>query len=390
MNLIFGIILGLLILTFLVGIHELGHALAAKKNGVKLEEFGLGFPPNVFKFETKTDKILPKGTPIAINWIPLGGYVKLQGEHDSDSKKGDYGAASFWGKTQILFAGVAMNWLVAIVLFAVLAGFFGLPKILPNQFYFENDAMISGGEVIVTKIVEGLPAEKAGLERGDQIISINDEKVELNEDIAKFAKKNAGKTVEVKVIRNGEELSKTVAIRSKNEDGKGLLGVASDSNPQKIHATWSAPIVGLMTTVQLSAKTFEALGELAVNSVTGFVQKFSSNQEVQEVADKKLESAGESMAGPLSILGVLFPMAAEAGVSTIILLTALISLSLACMNVLPIPVLDGGRWLMLFVSRKIFKKVLSKEQEERIISYGVWVMLGLTAIVFVLDILRIF
>jgi regulator of sigma E protease len=83
-------------------------------------------------------------------------------------------------------------------------------------------------------------------------------------------------------------------------------------------------------------------------------------------------------------------MASEAGLPTLILLTALISLSLACMNVLPIPVLDGGRWLMLFVSRKIFRKTLSKEQEEKIISYGVFAMLGLTVVVFILDILRIF
>ena len=104
MNLIFGIIIGLAILTILVGLHELGHAMAAKKNGVKLKEYGLGFPPNIFKFNTKTDRILPKGTPVAINWIPLGGYVKLQGENDSDSGEGDYGAVSFLGKTQILLA----------------------------------------------------------------------------------------------------------------------------------------------------------------------------------------------------------------------------------------------------------------------------------------------
>ena len=109
MNLIIGIIVGLIVLTILVALHELGHALAAKHNGVKLEEFGIGFPPNVWSFKTKTNKVFPKGTKVSINWIPLGGFVKLQGEHDSDNKKGDYGKATFWGKTQILFAGVMMN-----------------------------------------------------------------------------------------------------------------------------------------------------------------------------------------------------------------------------------------------------------------------------------------
>ena len=130
MNLIIGIIVGLIVLTILVALHELGHALAAKHNGVKLEEFGIGFPPNVWSFKTKTNKVFPKGTKVSINWIPLGGFVKLQGEHDSDNKKGDYGKATFWGKTQILFAGVMMNWLVSIVIFTILA-IVGLPKLIP-------------------------------------------------------------------------------------------------------------------------------------------------------------------------------------------------------------------------------------------------------------------
>ena len=389
MSLIFGILIGLIILTILVALHELGHAIAATKNGVKLEEFGLGFPPNAFKFKTKTDKILPKGTPIAINWIPLGGYVKLQGEHDSDNKKGDYGAASFWAKTKILFAGVVMNWLTAMVLFMILA-WIGLPKMLPNQFYIAEDAKISGGEVIVTQVVEGLPAEKAGIIRGDQIVKIGGEKIDSETEISQITKANAGKKVEVEIKRDGKTLTKNVEIRAKNDDKKGYLGLGNAKETERIHATWSAPILGVTTTLQISAETFRALGELLANTFTGIVQKFSSSAEVQQIANQKLESAGESMAGPLSILGILFPMASEAGLPTLILLTALISLSLACMNVLPIPVLDGGRWLMLFVSRKIFRKTLSKEQEEKIISYGVFAMLGLTVVVFILDILRIF
>ena len=133
LNLVFGIIIGLISLTFLVAIHELGHALAAKKNGVKLKEYAIGFPPRIKSFRTKTNKILPKSTKISIGAIPLGGFVRLKGEHDSDSKKGDYGAASFWAKTQILFAGVAMNRLVAFVIFTILS-IFGMPKLISNQF----------------------------------------------------------------------------------------------------------------------------------------------------------------------------------------------------------------------------------------------------------------
>lgn len=389
MNLILGIVIGLVILTILVGLHELGHAMAAKKAGVKLKEFGLGFPPNIFTFKAKTDKILPKGTPIAINWIPLGGYVKLQGEYDADTKKGDYGAASFWGKTKILFAGVVMNWLVAIVLFTILA-WVGLPKMLPNQFYLGNDAQISGGEVIAVKVVENSPAAKAGIERGDQIVKIAEQKIETSDQISQIAKANAGKKVEVEFIRGGKTMKRTAEIRVKNDDGKGLLGLGSDSNATKIRSTWSAPLVGAGVTVQLSAETFRSLGDLIANSFTGLVQKFSSNQETQKVADQKLESAGDNLAGPLSILGILFPAAAEAGIETLLLLSALISLSLACMNVLPLPVLDGGRWLMMAIYSKILRKPLTKEREEQIISWGVYILLALTALVFILDIGRFF
>lgn len=387
MNLIFGIIIGLVILTILVGLHELGHAMAAKKNGVKLKEYGLGFPPNIFKFETKTDKILPKGTPVAINWIPLGGYVKLQGENDSDSGEGDYGAASFWGKTQILFAGVAMNWLVAIVLFTILA-WFGLPKMLPSQFYIAQDSRITGGEIIAVQVVDNLPAAKAGVRRGDQILKINGQKIENSEQISNITKNNAGKNIDIEVVRDGKSYIKSAEVRLNNDDKKGYLGLASDSNSQKIHSTWSAPIVGLGVTAQLSVETFRSLGELISNTVTGFVQKISSSPKTQQIANEKLEKAGKSVAGPLSILGILFPTATQAGVETILLLSALISLSLACMNILPIPVLDGGRWLLILIYRKILRKPLTKEREEQILTYGVYIMLALTALVIVLDIGR--
>ena len=108
-----GIIIGLIVLVLLVVIHELGHAIAARRNGVVVEEFGIGFPPKAWA------KKLKNGVLFSINWLPLGGFVKLQGENDAASKKGDYGAATFWQKTKILFAGVVVNWLAAVVLAVV-------------------------------------------------------------------------------------------------------------------------------------------------------------------------------------------------------------------------------------------------------------------------------
>lgn len=386
-NLIFGIIIGLISLTFLVALHELGHALAAKKNGVKLKEYAIGFPPRIKSFKAKTDKILPKGTKISIGAIPLGGFVRLQGEHDSDSKKGDYGAASFWGKTQILFAGVAMNWLVAFVIFTVLA-ISGMPKLLPNQFYLSSDAKISGGGVQVSAISKDSPAEKAGLNKNDTLLEFNGQKVENSTKIRQDLKNNAGKTVSLKISRNGKELLKSVKLNEKGSSG--FLGAVLSDGMQKIHSTWSAPIVGLGTTVQFTGETFKGVGELFVNFFGGIFEKVIPNSDSQKNANTQLSKAGESVSGPVMVIGGIFPNIVSMGMDMILMLTAIISISLACMNVLPIPALDGGRWFMTFIFRVLLKKPLPKETEENINGWSFLALMGLSVLIIVLDFTKIF
>lgn len=386
-NLIFGIIIGLISLTFLVALHELGHALAAKKNGVKLKEYAIGFPPRIRSFKAKTDKVLPKGTKISIGAIPLGGFVRLQGEHDSDSKKGDYGAASFWGKTQILFAGVAMNWLVAFVVFTILA-IFGMPKLLPNQFYLSSDVKLSGGGVQVSAISKDSPAEKAGLNKNDTLLEFNGQKVENSTKIRQDLKNNAGKTVSLKISRNGKEISKSVKLNEKGNNG--FLGAVLSDGMQKIHSTWSAPIVGLGTTVQFTGETFKGVGELFVNFFGGIFEKVIPNSDSQKNANTQLSKAGESVSGPVMVIGGIFPNIVSMGMDMILMLTAIISISLACMNVLPIPALDGGRWFMTFIFRVLLKKPLPKETEENINGWSFLALMGLSVLIIVLDFTKIF
>lgn len=386
---ILGILVGLLVLTILVALHELGHALAAKKNGVVVEEFGIGFPPAAIKFKKKTDLILPKGTVVSINWLPLGGFVKLQGEHDSDDKKGDYGAASFWGKTQILLAGVAVNWLVAAVLFSILA-IFGLPKVLPDQFYLKNDARISGGEVSIFELRKDFPAEKAGLKKGDIIEKVAGEKITDSAQISQISEKNAGRKIDFEIVRGGKKEVLSVNVRAKNDDKKGFIGVSFDQSGQEISSTWSAPIVGVGTTLQMTAATFDGIGKMAYNFFIGIFQKIIPNDSVQKSANAKLEEAGKGVAGPISIMGVLFPNATEKGVKMVLFLTGVISLSLAVMNTLPIPALDGGRWLLTFIFRKILKKPLSAEIEEKINLAGFAFVMGLSLIVIISDFFKVF
>lgn len=391
MMLIFGIFIGLLVLTILVALHELGHAYAAIKNGVKLEEFGLGFPPTAYKFKKKTDKILPRGTVIAINWLPLGGYVKLKGEHDSDSKKGDYGAASFWGKTQILFAGVAVNWLVAAVLFTILA-WTGLPKALDNQFHIASDARITGGETVVVALPEDMPAVESGIEVGDEIIAVDGQEILLPSEIGKMAesKSGSGENLTVRVLRNGESKDFSVRVRDNNDDGKGFIGLASQRSGEKIYTTWSAPIVGVGTTLQFTGATFKGLGDLAVNFFSGLANRLSFSESSRQIGAEKMSQAGEGVAGPIGIIGVIFPQAAQSGATTVLFLAALISLTLATMNVLPIPALDGGRWLMTFIFRKLLKKPLNKTTEENINAIGFLFLMGLSLLVIILDVVKLF
>src|SRR3990167_1680364 len=121
------LILGLFLVVLLIIVHELGHYIVAKRNGIIAEEFGIGFPPRLWS------KKLSNGTLLSINLLPLGGYVKLKGEHDSANEKGSFGAASLKTKIKVMTAGVGMNLLAALILFTVIA-LLGMPKIIDNQF----------------------------------------------------------------------------------------------------------------------------------------------------------------------------------------------------------------------------------------------------------------
>jgi regulator of sigma E protease len=378
MELAFGIVLGLLILVLLVVVHELGHAIAARRNGVVVEEFGIGFPPRAWK------KKLKNGVLFTLNWLPLGGFVKLQGEHDSASKKGDYGAATYWQKTKILLAGVAINWLVAAGILTVLA-WVGLPKILPNQFTIPSDTTITKQPVELTVVAKDSPAESAGLKVGDKVVRFAGEPVPTADALAQKTEQKKGQKVEMIYSRKGVEYSTSVTLR---EDSKtGYLGVGSGQREQ-IQASWSAPIVGVMTTAQFTGLTLTGLGDVVANLVKGVAMQLSPDQNARDQASRDLNSVGNSIAGPIGILGVVFPAAEQAGPTQLAFLTAIISLTLAVMNILPIPALDGGRWFIMTIFR-IMKKPLSKEREERIQGTGFMVLMVLVILVTIADVGKI-
>lgn len=377
LNFIFSVLVGLFLLVLLVVLHELGHAIAARRNGVVVEEFGIGFPPRAWA------RKLTNGVLFTVNWLPLGGFVKLQGEHDAANKKGDYGAASFWAKTKILLAGVFINWATAAILFTGLA-LVGLPKVIDNQFTVASDTTEIRRPVTIVAVTNDSPANKAGLKPGDQIVRFAGQRLELPSDLSDLTKQYKGSSVEVIYNRDGTEYTERVTLRADNKDQQGYLGVSADQRTT-YRSTWSAPIVGVALTGQLTAVTLQGLGDMAAKFGTGIVDKLNPARDSQERADEKLGEVGSGVAGPIAILGILFPSAREAGLSAIVFMTALISLALAIMNILPIPALDGGRWFVTALFR-VLRKPLGKELEEKIHGTGFLVLMALFVLVTIADV----
>lgn len=377
--LILGIIIGLIVLVLLVSVHELGHAIVARRNGVVVEEFGIGFPPKAW------GKKLKNGILFTINWLPLGGFVKLQGENDSASKKGDYGAATFWQKTKILFAGVGVNWVVAVLLLTGLALTSGIPKIIPDQFSVPADTTTISSPVQLGTLVEGYPAANAGLRAGDEITIFAGEPIDTTQELVDVSKARRGEAVMVSYQRDGKEVTTLVTLRDADSS---VLG-ATLGQRETVKSTWSAPLVGIVTTAQYTVVTFQGLGDLVYNFFGGLIGQLSFNEESRENASEQLGEAGASVAGPVGILGSIFPAASEAGPAQVIFLAAIISLTLAVMNALPIPALDGGRWFVTALY-KVRKVTLTKEKEETIHGTGFMVLMVLVVVITVADVTKLF
>jgi len=378
MDVIFGIIIGIIVLVTLVVLHELGHALVAKRNGVVVEEFGVGFPPRAYARKLKN------GVLFTLNWLPLGGFVKLQGEHDSARKEGDYGAATFWQKTKILYAGVFVNWIVAAVLLTLLS-LVGLPKIIPNQFSIPSDSVQTSSPVQLSGLVKGYPAEKAGLKNGDVVTSFAGQSVDTVTQFVELTKTNKGQTVPLSYTRAGEKKTTEVMLRDTDSATFG----SSLSQNQAMRATWSAPIVGVVTTGQFTWVTLQGLGQLVGDFFSGLVLQLSPNADTRKAATESLDRASNSVAGPVGILGKIFPAAGKAGPTEVIFLAAIISLTLAVMNTLPIPALDGGRWFVTALFR-VLKKPLTKEREEMIQGIGFLILMTLIVVVTIGDVAKLF
>lgn len=330
----------LLVLGLLVFVHELGHFLAAKKAGAKVEEFGIGFPPRLFGIK--------KGeTMYSINWVPLGGFVKILGE-DGENKDDPQSFASqkFIWKVIILIAGVTMNFLLAIVLLAV--GFmYGLPQ--PVDADLGDSAKIRDVKVTVYPAGSETPAAAAGINQGDQIKKVNAVEISEVQQLVDEINANKGKETTFLIGRGSEDLEVTATPRENPPEGEGSLGIV----PVKtgivsypfFESIWKGVIAAFGLTYAIIVGFADLIGRL-----------FSGS------------GAGADLAGPVGI-AAMTGQAAKLGFAYVLQLTVLLSINLAILNILPFPALDGGR-LLLVIVEKIRKKPLNQKLEHMIHAGG--------------------
>lgn len=380
------LIIGLILFVGLVVVHEFGHFVMARRNGVEIEEFGIGFPPRIWKKRVKS----PKGDyDFTINLLPLGGFVKMKGEHDADTTPGTFGAASLGGKVKIMLAGVVMNLLAAFALLTLLA-LIGIPKLIDNQFTVTRDTHVVKQQIFVGYIESGSPAEQAGLQVRDQLQSIelpgqSPTSVKDIDSFPELTRQLAGQTVEIQFQRGEEKKSVQVKLRdeaevaasrqeaeAKHDDNKikGYLGVAPTEYVIQ-RSTWSAPIVASGLIKQFTELTFQGLGNALANLFRGETGK-----------------ASEQVAGPVGIF-VLLKDGSLLGYQFILMIIAIISLTLAIMNVLPIPALDGGRLFVTLLFRAA-RRPLRPKVEEIIHGTGFALLMLLFILITVVDVRRFF
>lgn len=386
----FLLVLGILLFVGLIIVHEFGHFIMARRGGVDVEEFGIGFPPALYRKRVRSSK---GDYDFTLNALPLGGFVRLKGETDSDTDIGTYGAASFPTKMKIMSAGVVMNLITAYILF-VIAALVGMPKIVDNQFTIEGDTKIATSTLFAGYVEPDSPAAKAGMKAGDRIVSIthNDKTTVMNgtENLPAITERYADKTVAITYVQDGKEQTRNTTLLSKQAveasrktgTPKGYLGVAPSSFVIQ-RSTWSAPIVAGGVIAQFTGLTFQGLGK-ALAGLGGIIAGFATgNTPARQAAQTE---ASSQVSGPLGIFFIL-KNGSTLGYEYVLFIIAIISLTLAIMNFLPIPALDGGRlWLTLLF--RAIKKPLTKTIEERVNAVGFVTLMALIVLITIVDFKR--
>lgn len=361
------IIVVIILFSLLVILHEWGHFIAARRGGVEVEEFGIGFPPRIGK-----GKQVGK-TLYSINWLPLGGFVRLKGEDQAEKGPGTFGGAKYSTKAKILLAGVGMNLLTAVVILYALC-VTGLPALGPQfEAAWLHPTYAQPKTLMVVEVSPGSPAAQAGLKRGDFILTANGQEMNDDASLRTFTKTNAGTTVKLQVKSDGAEREVSVKLRDAGSK-EGYLGVGSS----QIYKLKYNPIEAIAASIYIT-------GALFVATIVGVLQLLIHIPAlIVGLFQPAVPAAAQAASGPLGIIFILQSLSVL-GFSYILLFMANIAVALAAFNVLPLPALDGGR-LALISFQKWTKRKISPELEAKIHGYGFMALIGLMILITVYDI----
>ncbi|MBI2941673.1 MAG: site-2 protease family protein [Chloroflexi bacterium] len=340
----------IVLLGLLVFFHELGHFVLAKRAGIRVEEFGFGFPPRLVGIR--------RGETIySINAIPLGGFVRMLGEEDPAEPR-SFARASRWWRVVILFAGSGMNLLLATLLFA--------------GAYTSGWPTVTRSEVEIARVVSGSPAESGGLRAGDRIVSFAGQPIERAEQLRRVTQANLGREVPVVIQRGDTQLTLTVRPRTTWPADEAPLGVSILDRPVKIEPVSSGPITALVNgaqrTVEIVVLTFYA----PVLVLRGVLPA----ELVRPVGPVGIYAITSAAATETVATGWWFP---------ILNVAASLSAGLGIANLLPIPGLDGGR--LLFVALEAIRgRRVSPEREGLVHMMGLAFLLSLVLAITWLDV----
>ncbi len=371
----FTLLIFIAVLAVLVLSHEFGHFIAAKKSGMRVYEFGFGFPPRAFGWyrDPLTKKIKFVGskfdresapspaTIYSINWLPLGGFVQMKGENDANNTSSDsFAAQKVWKRAITLSAGVVMNILVAMVLLSI-GYMMGLPQATNDM---EDASSIKDRRTEIIQIIAGKPAAIAGLVNGDVIVSVGDINNPRLKELQKYVNDHQSEEIAVTIKRGEEVFTKNIKPAIYADTGKAGLGVGI-AEIGTVQYPWYRAIYYGVT------DTFWYLKEILLAFYTLISGLFAG------------AGTGEAVAGPVGI-AMMTGRVARLGLAYLIQFTAMLSLNLAIFNILPLPALDGGRLLFLLIG-KIKGTPVNPKWEQIIHSVGFSLLLLLVLVVTIKD-----
>ena len=356
---IWTIILFLVLLSVLVIAHECGHFFAAKKSGMKVEEFGLGFPPRLFSWKSKS------GMTWSFNAIPVGGFVRIKGEDGENRNDQDsFASKSILKRFIVIVAGVVMNVVLAFVLLSIGFGI-GLPAVTEGE--VSELAIVSNQVVRVADILPDSPVDSAGIEIGDKILAVNGEFYSDSDEMRNTLINLADEPMlELQIEHKGEASAVTVEQKFIQEIDRQGLGFALVETGTVRYPAYFAPIKGAEATVFLT-------GEIAI-AFADIIKGLFTDQEL-----------GAEIAGPIGIAVITGEMAQE-GFSYLLQFAAILSINLAILNILPFPALDGGRIIFILLEA-VRGKPASPKLEAIVHNTGFLILMLLVVVITFKDII---